>query len=157
MQAGGHRKALIGNLEGGRNHLLETHRAVKAQRRQPGVGRRRCHRAEHARRQVAAVAPVKVVDAGGSGPSSQAADRHGLLAASVVDDDRGDAAEARPLGQHHVDGDAGGHTGIGGVAALFQNSKAGGRGQVVPGRHHVGVPRHRRTVGPNADCHDAPQ
>ena len=74
--------------------------------------------------------------AAGARPA-QAANLHGVLLLGVVDDYRSDAAKAGVLGQNDVDDDTRSHSGVGGVATLFQDAVSRRRGQVVTGRHHV--------------------
>jgi hypothetical protein len=55
-----------------------------------------------------------------------------------MDDDGGYAAKVGTLGQDHVQGDTGGHTGIGGIATLFQYPVTRRGSQVMPGGNNVG-------------------
>ena len=111
---------LLGQLQGGGHRLLEGDGPVELQRREPGVGRGGSHRAGDAFGYVAAVRGQVPVEGGGLGPPPQTVDGHRLTAGRVVEDGGGHAAEVGEVRQDDVDGDATGHAGVDGIAALLQ-------------------------------------
>ena len=104
---------------------------------------------------VAAVL-VEVVYAGGGRPPAQTANLDCVLVLGVVDDDGSDAAKTGVLGQNNVDNYARGHSGVGGIATLFQDSISCRGGQVVTCRHHVGSPGYQRPIGVDSNRHFPP-
>ena len=146
MQRGRNGESAGGQFQGWRSHLLEGHGTVPAQRGNPGIGSGGRNRAHDAVGHVAAVFPPEIVDAGFGRPPAQTADLPGLPRRGVVDDDGRNSAEARVLGQRHIDDDAGGHARVNGVASLLQDTVAGCRRQVVSGADHVGRAAHQGSI-----------
>ena len=149
-------EASLGQFQGRSHDLLEGHRAVELERGQPGVCRCRSNRAERSQRQLSARMLVEIVDAGLPGPPAQAADLHRLLFRGVMDDYGGDTAKAGVLGQRHVQGYAGGDSGVGRVASLFQDAVPRRRCEVVACRDHVSGPGNQWPVGADTSGHGAP-
>ena len=139
-QSGGHGEAVLRQLHGRGDHLLEGHGAVEFQGGHPSVGARGGDGAGDTGGQVAAELGQVVVDVGGFGPAAQTANLNRFFLMGVMDDDGGHAAKVGPLGQHHVQGDTGGHTGVGGVATLRQDPVTRRGRQVMPSRNHVSRP-----------------
>ena len=143
-------------FQGRRHHLLEGHGAIEAEGREPGIGGGRGDSAEHAAGQFSTVLAIEVVYAGRLGPTAQATDGHRIAAGGVVDYDGCHSAEAGPLGERDVDGNACRDSGIGGVAALLQDAETGGGGQIVSAGHHVLYAGHQWTIGPDSNGHGTP-
>ena len=130
------REPPLGELQRGRHDLLEAHRPVELQGRQPGVAGGGNDAARDAARNLA-VGVEEQLQRHRLRPSAKSADRHDLVRLGDVDDDRRHAAEARHVGQRDVDRDPRRHAGVDGVSALLQHAVPGRGGQVVPRRHHV--------------------
>ena len=64
--------------------------------------------------------------------------------------------EAGVLGQHHVDNNAGCHPGVGGVAALLQDTVTRRRRQVMSRGDHMGVTGYQGPKGSNTLSHRTP-
>ena len=148
------RVALLGQLQRRRDHLLEAHRAVLLQRREPGVGGGRHDGPEYAHRDFAAGVPAEVLDRGRARPAPQSADGHHRVGCREVDDDGRDAAEVGAGRAHDVQRDARGHARVDGVAALREDSEARRGGEMVPRGHHVGGAHDGRPVAFRRRCHD---
>ena len=146
----GNGEAALRDLQGRGHDLGKGHGAVEPEGGEPSIGGGGSDGAENAGRKLPIVVPVEVVDAGGLGPASQSADADDVPAGNVVDDDGGDSAETGVLGQDDVQSQSGGDSSVGGVAALFQDTEAGGGGEVVSGGRHVGGAGDERAVGPQA-------
>ena len=117
--------------------MLEGHRSVPFERRQPGIGGRGDYGAQNPNRQIAVMVLFEVVDGGGLWEASQAADYHDLVGGSVIEDDGGYSSKVGRLRKGNVDSDAGGNPGVYRVASLLEDTESRRRRQRVPAGHHV--------------------
>ena len=125
------RVTVFGEVERGLDDLLEGHRAVSRQRRQPRVGRCRGNGPKDSGGKVAAILFPESVNACGPGPAPESADGFNRRARSRTIDDRRDTAEMGGPRLEHVDADTGSDTGIGRVAAVFEDTDPAHACQIV--------------------------
>ena len=155
MQRGRNGESAGGQFQGWRNHLLEGHGAVPAQRRNPGIGSGGRNRPHDTVGHIPAVFSHEVVDAGLGRPPAQTADLAGFPRRGVVDDDWSHAAKTGVLGQRYVDDNAGRHARVNRVAALLQDTVAGRRRQIVAGADHVRGAAHQGSITVDSNSHNA--
>ena len=127
-----HREALGGEADGGGGDVGETHRAVAAERCDPGVGGGGDDGAQDAVGDFAAVLAHEQVGGQALGPPAQAGDAF-HRAVGEAEHDRGHAGEVDQVGLQHAECDARRTAGIDRVAAGLQDGEAGGGGEVVAG------------------------
>jgi hypothetical protein len=141
------RKAVAGELDRRARHLAETHGAEALERRDPGIGRRRHHRAQHALGNLAAMALLEEVARDRLRPGAETRNGDDAIGVGRVDDDRRDAREVHIFGLHHAERDAACDAGVDRIAARLQNAEAGLGREVLAGGHHVARPHDGRTMG----------
>ena len=141
------RKAVAGELDRRARHLAEAHGAEALERGDPGVGRRRHHRAQHALRNLAAMALLEEVARDRLRPGAETGNGDDAIGLGGIDDDRRHAREVHIFGLHHAERDAAGDTGVDRIAARLQDPKAGLGREVLAGGHHVARPHDGRAMG----------
>ena len=112
--------------------VAEGHRAVVAERGDPGVGRGRHHGAQDAQRHLAAMLAHEQIGREALGPVAEAGDGDDLALAGA-DHDRRHAGDVHLVGMQHGERDARGAAGIDRVAAGLEDREAGGGGEIVAG------------------------
>ena len=131
------RKALPGRPDGGLGHLLEGHRAVAFERRDPGVRSRRHHRARQPRRYRAVEVLPEIGAARRRRPGSDAVDDDDLARLRQPDQDRRDAGDADHGCLDDARDQTRGHARVDGVAAPLEHVERGLRRQAMTGRDRV--------------------
>ena len=132
------RETVAGKADCRCGNLAEAHRAPARERRDPGVGCRRHHGAQHASRDLAAMVLLEVVAlrcAFGHVPRPGIGDD--AVLGGGIDHDRRDAREVHVFGLHDTKRNAGRHARVDGVAARIQDSEAGFGREILARRNHV--------------------
>ena len=129
------RMAVLRVVDGGLQHVAQSHGAMVAQQQHPGVERARDHGGQQAiagnqRQAFGAVAFQR----GAGGRAALAAQHFNLARAGRIEHGRR-LAGGRPVRLDHLQHEGAGDAGVEGVAAALQQGHAGGAGQPV-GRGH---------------------
>ncbi len=140
------REPLGGETDGRGGDIGEAHRAMPAQRGDPGVGRGGDHGAQHAVGDFAAMLAHEQIGGQRLRPPAEAGD---ALDRSVrePDHDRRHAGDIDQVRLQHAQAHAGGHTGVDRVAARLQDGEARRRGQIMAGRNGMAGAVNTRTMG----------
>ena len=132
-----HDKALACKTNGGRRHITKTHGAILFQRGDPRI---RCggnHRAQQARRHLAAILIDEHIDVRGARPCTQAIDGHHLALVGKVNNHWRDTSEVHQVGVQHAQCNTRRHAGVDGVAARFEHQKSGVCSGVMASGNHM--------------------
>lgn len=146
---GGDREALLGQLDGRRQHLGQRQPPV------PGDGVLPARAGARHRDRMGVEGRPRIAEAHGPEPRQVEARRCAagsvegahLSGGRVVEEPEAVAADARAAGLGDAEGGGGRHRRVGGVAARGQHAQARGRGQRLAGGHHGAATDHGRALG----------
>jgi hypothetical protein len=150
------RETVAGELDRRGRHLAEAHGAEALERRDPGIGCRRHHGAQHVLRNLAAMVLLEVVARDRLRPGAEARDRDHAILGGGIDDDRRHAGEVHVFRLHDAERDAARYAGVDGVAACLQNPQAGFGGEILAGGDHMARSHDGRAVGLHVVLHGQP-